>query len=753
MDTKWKNIRYSIGFKIIATLLCVAGALSATYGLLKVPYFEYVMQDEAYINSEKKDNTLRQVYHWVNQAVFYYKSEAHIKSGDSLSVDVLNHERQNLLWEQERYLSNIQQDYDQMLTRAVAFDNAIEAQRLIEERDESMRRLREEYVVKLESVKTQLIQSQLASYEWILNQLNELSGFYYAVLYADGKTYSNLDQGTTDPEAFFKTLPTYVSGRPEPHTSYGLSRYSTDQDMKDSMIYVGMQNERFAQEASDYTMAREMGMIGVYQSLAGILLFILGLIYLIYVAGRKADKDGVHLQFLDRLYLDVGLFMLLSIEYLCMIGLYSMLTHGNVYYRSYVKTMSVSELQIPYTQLVYILGGLLIVIGVLFALSYTSMVVKRLKRGECIRHTLVFVVFHSACMWIYRGFTKLQRTLNNGPDILKIIPKLLAYTSAVTFTIMLSIILGNKGGAVGFFIGFLLFCGVNVAALLYELRSVAHLNAISFGVEQIKGGNLTYRIPENNPMNFRILSQNINNIADGLKSAVENEVKAERMKSELITNVSHDLKTPLTSILTYIDLLKTEGLSSPNAEKYLKVLDTKSERLKNLTEDLFEAAKAASGSLMVNHERLDIGSLLSQGLGELKDRMDASGLDFRVTVPTEKLFAKGDGRMMWRVLENLLSNIFKYSLTGSRVYIDAIQNGDKVVLTMKNISACALNVNPDELLERFKRGDESRHGEGSGLGLSIAMSLTEIQGGTFKISIDGDLFKAEVFMPCYIEEA
>jgi signal transduction histidine kinase len=270
---------------------------------------------------------------------------------------------------------------------------------------------------------------------------------------------------------------------------------------------------------------------------------------------------------------------------------------------------------------------------------------------------------------------------------------------------------------------------------------------IKNGAERIRAGELNYTIPEQGAAELRQLSETINKMGDGLKNAMDSKVKSERMKTELITNVSHDLKTPLTSIITYVDLLKKEGLQSENAGKYLNIIDAKSLRLKALTEDLFEAAKATSGNITVNAETLDVVSLLRQGLGELSDKIEASGLIFRTNFSAEKLFVFADGKLLWRVIENLISNALKYALTGSRVYLDISEASGQVTFNIKNISAYELNVEEEELMERFKRGDASRHSEGSGLGLSIAKSLTELQGGNFHIEIDGDLFKAIIVLP------
>ena len=269
------------------------------------------------------------------------------------------------------------------------------------------------------------------------------------------------------------------------------------------------------------------------------------------------------------------------------------------------------------------------------------------------------------------------------------------------------------------------------------------------GAEKIKSGNLAHRIPLAGGKPFDELADGINNIAEGMNTAVESRMKSERMKTELVTNVSHDLKTPLTSIITYVDLLKAEGPGSENAGKYIDILDSKAKRLKTLTDDLFEAAKAASGSIQTKLEALDVGELLTQGMGELADRIGESGLDIRCSLPNEKLILLADGRLLWRVMENLLSNVFKYALPHSRVYINAERSGGTVCITIKNISAFELNMPPEELMERFARGDQSRSSEGSGLGLSIARSLIELQNGTFRIEIDGDLFKAIISFPEY----
>ena len=291
---------------------------------------------------------------------------------------------------------------------------------------------------------------------------------------------------------------------------------------------------------------------------------------------------------------------------------------------------------------------------------------------------------------------------------------------------------------------------IGVAAW-FAFKKVKSFQAIKEGVEKIKDGDLHHRIDVEGKGEFARLAGNINSITDGLKKAVDSELKSERLKTELITNVSHDIRTPLTSIITYVDLLKNEKDPS-KIEEYVDVLDQKSKRLKTLTDDLFEAAKASSGDIPVHLEKIDIVSLITQGLGEVNDKIEALNLEIKLNHPVGKVYMTADGRLLWRSIENMLSNIFKYTLKGSRVYIDIEDSGSEILVTFKNISAYELNISADELMERFKRGDESRFSEGSGLGLSIAKSLIELQKGKFHIQVDGDLFKSIIYMPKHTNE-
>jgi hypothetical protein len=260
---------------------------------------------------------------------------------------------------------------------------------------------------------------------------------------------------------------------------------------------------------------------------------------------------------------------------------------------------------------------------------------------------------------------------------------------------------------------------------------------------EISKGNLDVNTEEDLG-NFNVLKNEIGNIQKGFKKAVNEEVKSQKMKTELISNVSHDLKTPLTSIITYVDLLKDENLSDEKRIKYLDTLDRKSQRLQELIEDLFEVSKANSGNVNLNIVDVDVVSLMKQTLLEVDDKIKNSSLTIRNNFPSDKVILKLDSQRMFRVFENLLINITKYAMDGSRVYIDILDKEDYVEITLKNMTAQEIDFNVNELVERFVRGDKSRNTEGSGLGLAIAKSFIELQGGEFDVSIDGDLFKVVI---------
>lgn len=332
----------------------------------------------------------------------------------------------------------------------------------------------------------------------------------------------------------------------------------------------------------------------------------------------------------------------------------------------------------------------------------------------------------------------INETMGRGSVMKKILRAAILYIVAAIVLLVIAMVSYGTLFVPCFIIGIIM----TIALAGTAIKKMIYLDRIMVGARDAAEGKLNYKIAEKGKGQLCELAHNINNIKDGLKKSLSNEMKSEKMKSELITNVSHDLKTPLTSIINYINLLKMEDIKPESARDYIAVLDNKSQRLKVLIEDLFEASKAASGEMKLNIEKIEIVQLLQQILGEFNEKLLESGLDLKANIPNEKIYIQGDGRRLFRVFENLISNISKYALSNTRVYVDVIDNDEEVIITMKNISSYELNFDADEITNRFKRGDQARTTEGSGLGLAIAKSIVELHGGSLTIEIDGDLFKS-----------
>ncbi|MBQ4119955.1 MAG: sensor histidine kinase [Clostridia bacterium] len=291
-------------------------------------------------------------------------------------------------------------------------------------------------------------------------------------------------------------------------------------------------------------------------------------------------------------------------------------------------------------------------------------------------------------------------------------------------------------------VGFIL---INIILLAVVLHIAITLNRIKKGGERLAAGDYEHKIDTKYMfLDFKGFAETLNNINDGMQIALNEKIKSERFKTELITNVSHDIKTPLTSIVNYVDLLKKEQIENQTAVEYISVIDRHSERLKKLVVDLVEASKATTGNIVVNFESCDVGVLLQQALGEFDERLKKAQVIPLLKIERENVIIEADARHLWRVFENLLSNICKYSQSGTRAYIELLVRENKVLVVFKNISNYQIDIPKEELMERFVRGDKSRNTEGSGLGLSIAKSLVELQNGEIKIETDGDLFKATV---------
>ncbi len=374
----------------------------------------------------------------------------------------------------------------------------------------------------------------------------------------------------------------------------------------------------------------------------------------------------------------------------------------------------------------------LVILGVILLFLRTLTV--RIRLRILIKNTLIYKI----AIIIKRIFTKL---LSKFMGLVREIPFVWKYAVVIITTALIMILIINTFMYMYFGIALLLSIIIMLIAITM-LKVVIDLNKIKYAANKLASGDILYKMNlKGMKGDIKVLAEDFNKISDGMSKAMEERLQSERFKTELITNVSHDIKTPLTSIINYTDLLSKVEIDNENAKSYIDVLNRQSLRLKKLIEDLIEASKAASGAIKINKTPCNIATLIRQTVGEYEEKLSNANLDV-ITNIDDDFMILADGRRIWRVFENLLNNICKYSQENTRVYIDLKDKGDKVAVVFKNTSNYQLNMSGDELMKRFVRGDKSRHTEGSGLGLSIAKNLVDLQDGDFKIEIDGDLFKA-----------
>lgn len=391
----------------------------------------------------------------------------------------------------------------------------------------------------------------------------------------------------------------------------------------------------------------------------------------------------------------------------------------------------------------YVFSAIVISIptAVFFLVGYSSMV-RRLKAHTFWKNSILY----SICRWLKKLFVEVFSIIRDMYRNVNLIWKSCLLMLGLIFLHWLAM-----AGAGGFFIVVSLI--VDAVVFVRIIRRMIGEQTLLDGMRKIKEGNLSQKIDTAKMKGSqKEMAELMNHVEDGMKEAMDKQMRSERMKTELITNVSHDIKTPLTSIINYVDLLKRETAEFDKAdpkkvEEYLEVLDQKSQRLKTLTEDVVEASKISSGNISLENTKLDLVEMLAQIEGEYSEKLEEAGLRLVKRMPETPVNIYADGRRVWRIFGNLYQNAAKYAMPDTRVYVDLMRDGNEGIFTMKNISEAPLNIDADELTERFIRGDESRTTEGSGLGLSIAKSLTEAMKGTFSIYLDGDLFKVTVRFP------
>ena len=423
-------------------------------------------------------------------------------------------------------------------------------------------------------------------------------------------------------------------------------------------------------------------------------------------AGHWQNHEGIHLTWLDKIPADVWIIALPSAFF---IG-------WDTFYSEWGQILFCAAL-IPVTLLFLCVFAAQCKAGTVIRGSLTARVLRLLWR-----------ILRGVTLWLWRIVTGIP-----------LVWKTALVTAALAFLEFILYVSPSRDP---------LFLVVKVLEILAVLAIALNLRTLEKNGEQLSEGDLSTPVDTKRLFGaFRRYGQAMNRLQSGMESAVQEQMRAERMKTELITNVSHDIKTPLTSIVNYVDLLKKEDIPSPAAREYITVLDRQSKRLKKLTEDLVEASKASSGALPVDLQPTDVSVLFSQITGEYQDRLADCHLTLVTQPPAGQPVVLADSKLLSRVMDNLVSNICKYAMPETRVYVSGVTADGQMTMSFKNISRAELNISPDELMERFVRGDTSRHTEGSGLGLSIARSLVHLMGGTFRLSIDADLFRADVTLP------
>lgn len=491
---------------------------------------------------------------------------------------------------------------------------------------------------------------------------------------------------------------------------------------------------QFYQRYQVYKMVKPYTENAVTYTVASAAVILILLVYETIAAGHTKEEDGIHLSWIDRIPFDVFTFVMILVGCcICLIG--SELLSSVSYMMFYEASMDFVEAGLP-------LIAFVILLALVVYVYYISFVV-RIKSHTLISNNVIVKAIQFVYYPVKKIVLEFYDAYCHSSEVWK---KVIAGLVCISFVLLLIFFVAVAEAGSVFFA---LFIVVLMMAMLYGVWILIKINAdtktLLTAAEKLANGELDYRISEEalNRLHgpFYEHAKNLNLISEGMKKAIENELKSERMKAELITNVSHDIKTPLTSIINYVDLL-SKPHEEEKTQEYIDVLQRQSQRLKRLTEDVVEASKASSGNIQVHMDVVSIKEIIEQASAEYEERLKKKNLLLITKIPEEKIEVDADGRLLWRVLRNVFSNASKYSMDGSRVYIDVVEDGENVITTIKNTSKNQLNITEEELMQRFVRGDSSRHTEGSGLGLNIAKSLMDLMQGSFEIQIDGDLFKS-----------
>lgn len=470
---------------------------------------------------------------------------------------------------------------------------------------------------------------------------------------------------------------------------------------------------------------------------ASVLFFLASFVWLTLAAGRGRKDGRIALNFFDRWKTETAAILVIAV-WGSLAGFFAetgILSSSMI--SEYLNGGSVTAVQVRFYTCVA--GALMAATDLFFLWGYLSLA-RRIKAKTLWKNSLLRKLLRIGKNSLWGRAKEAFFTLKDIPR------KIIALGGFLFIQIFLTLCLGNFSYGGGFLF-FLLFL-TQAVGIGWIVKVAAEYQKIQKGVKRIAGGDIAWQIPKQGlTFDRKTFVRDINRIGAGLDKAVDESLRSERMKTELITNVSHDIKTPLTSIINYVDLLKREELADEKVRGYLDILEKKSQQLKTLTEDVVEASKASTGNLKLEYENLNLVEMVLQANGEFQEKFGQQDLELIQRLPDKPAVIRADGRRVWRILENIYQNAYKYAMPHTRVYVELEADALRAVFTMKNISQEPLNISPDELTERFIRGDSARNTQGSGLGLSIAKSLTELQAGEFKLYLDGDLFKVWIAFP------
>jgi signal transduction histidine kinase len=714
LDIKLKNKNLRILSFVLALYLlalsfaCLSGFKSSKQFLKVNPYF----QSNEFIGNINNFLSIFVRYN-IDNKDYLKKSD-----NEKINKDELDNLKANYDAILENKLSQIENNYSYEIQEAENNGNKDKLTRLSEERNKKLEETKKENTKTIDDIKKELVEKSDSNYNNLKKEFEARNDLRYYFKDTDtGDVYTNLKN--------IDNLQEYINNNALYTLNFPLKAAARNSiyDVNHSFLNLGLEGyiiiPNNGAHLSSYNYYNKGRIIAIIQLIIFMLSFI-GSLYLLKYSRKNNIDEEHYIKVINNIYGKVSFDLKIFILALTLIIAFNSLTSVRLFYGNSMNFDIIPKLTINVIIIFYLYISLPEAIevfknkevaaaqlksGVIYNLKETFY--KSLKNKtilfKCFTFTIFFIIFG-----VVIAFLSLSITNGHEPMTLLII-----------------------------FIYLALF-------IIFLIKQIMSLDKIIQGTDEIVKGNLNYTIKESGKGNFSKLSHNINNMKSGISKAVENQMKSDRLKSELITNVSHDLKTPLTSIITYVDLLKREELTKEEMQDYISVLDRKTQRLKVLIEDLFEASKMASGAVELNIERIDIAQLLNQALAEFDEKIKASSLTFRVNIPHHKIFANLDGKKTWRVFENLIVNILKYSQPNTRVYIELIEDENNIIITMKNISAYEMDFQVEELFERFKRGDASRATEGSGLGLAISKSIVDLEGGKLDLEIDGDLFKVIV---------